>query len=162
MDPDELSYIQGQIFSRNLHLPGEFGIDVTKHNKKENNRHKKESIHNYVKENKQRKEPTLLALRTCSRLEGSIPKPEHETKTKSVSCPVCSIFTCKIYIRMISIINTTAEQKNMMSRCLFKESSFVLYFHITGIKQASNERMFTVLVFSHCQQTEQEIIVFLE
>jgi hypothetical protein len=27
----------------------------------------------------------------------------------------------------------------MMSRCLFKESSFVLYFHITGIKQASKQ-----------------------
>lgn len=34
-DPDELSCTQGQIFSRNLHLPEEFGFKVTKHTKKE-------------------------------------------------------------------------------------------------------------------------------
>lgn len=62
MDPDELSCIQAQIFSKNLHLPGEFGIKVTKHNKKESIRQKKKkkSILNYVKEIKQMNLPSWL------------------------------------------------------------------------------------------------------
>lgn len=37
-------------------------------------------------------ELTLLARKTCSRLVGSIPDPVHDTKTKSVSCPVCKFY----------------------------------------------------------------------
>lgn len=45
----------------------------------------------YVKEESE-EDLTLFARKTCSRLVGSIPDPVHDTKTKSVSCPVCKIY----------------------------------------------------------------------
>jgi hypothetical protein len=55
-------------------------------------------ITNVTRQEKKRKEQdqkivlTLLAFRTCSLLVGSTPNPVHETKMKSVSCPVCTTF----------------------------------------------------------------------
>lgn len=149
MDLDELLCTQGQIFLRNLRLPGEFSIDIIRHIKK--GKKEPKSTVSKLGKNKQRTEQTCLALRTCSRLEGSIPCPEHETKTKSVSCPVCSIFTCKIYIRMISIININTEF--MSSTRLVKNSllfcSF-LFSHCCNLAEqdlkTSNERIYTIQV----------------
>lgn len=46
---------------------------------------------NIINSMRREEELTLLALRTCSLLVGSIPDPVHDTNTKSVSCPVCII-----------------------------------------------------------------------
>jgi hypothetical protein len=51
---------------------------------------KNENFLTIVKGIKENNRLTLLALRTCSLLVGSIPNPVHETKIKSVSCPVCN------------------------------------------------------------------------
>lgn len=104
--------------------------------------------------------PTLLALRTCSRLEGSIPSPEHETKTKSVSCPVC-----RIYIKIWSIINIT--EKNKSSRCLVKQSFMFYFLQIVGTKQnkiykkAMQERM-PYKYYSNSPVTIHETTALLE
>lgn len=91
---------------------------------------------------------TLLALRTCSRLEGSIPSPEHETKTKSVSCPVCDIFTCRTYIRMRSIINITAVKNiNYLDALLSSNlgSVFLHWWHqAEQDPEKSNGRMYVI------------------